>query len=273
LDLSWSVIARLQPVDKFKQIYGSYRTSYDLTRVRDQDIILVGNSFVWGAGVRKEHRFGEVLERRLKTTDSQPRVFSLGLLGANVQGYIQQLQGIPASARGRQVIVFFYANDMPPRSNLQDTLQQLAVNLGRGSVTMRMLVDLTRIAVTPNPDKYASLLLSHFDEKDRTFPVRWLQLERELDDLFQLAKSRSHDQPALVLLPILTDFQKAAFDEPLHRVGQVAERIGFRVIDTMPAFRADGHAANAYRATPNDLHLNERGNWIVADVLVRLVTK
>ena len=271
-DLSWSVAASVQPTDKSKQVYGTYRTSYDLTKVRDHDVILVGDSFVWGAHVPLEQRFGDILERRLQASAGQPRVYSLGVIGANLIDYIRQVQDIPSTRRAKHVIVFFYANDMPPRSNLQDTMQQLAVNLGRGSVILRMLIDVVRIGVTPNVETYATLSLSHFDEKDKTFPTRWLLLKEELAELFQLAKGRSQQTPALVLLPMLIDFQKGVFDEPMRRVGQLAERIGFRVVDTVPAFRADGLEAEAYRVAPNDLHLNERGNRIVAELLDRLVT-
>jgi hypothetical protein len=155
---------------------------------------------------------------------------------------------------------------MPPRSNLQDTLQQLAFNVGRGSVTLRILVDLGRIWVTPKEEDYNRLLLSHFDESDETFSARWTQLGKELEELFGLAKGRSQDRPALVLLP---GWQ--TFDGPLRRVGRVAERLGFQVVETMPAFRADGRGPGGYRAAPNDPHFNKRGNEIVAEVLFRLL--
>jgi hypothetical protein len=116
-------------------------------------------------------------------------------------------------------------------------------------------------------------VLSDFDESDSTYFLRWHQLETQLDELFQLAQERSHERPSLILLPVLTDFHKGAFDEPLRRVGQLAEDVGFRVVNTMPAFLADGAAAEHYRAAPNDLHLNPLGNKIVADVLFRLVTE
>jgi lysophospholipase L1-like esterase len=272
-DFSWGVISRFLPTQGAKQIDGHYRTTYDLESVKDSDIVLVGDSFVWGAGVPLEQRFGDVLEQRLQAGVSQPRVYSLGVIGEDVAGYIRQIQDVPSGIRAKQVFICFYANDMPPRSNLQDSLQQIAVAVGRGSITMRMVADLARIAVTPNAENYAALMLSHFDERDKTFPIRWHQLEGELSELFQLAKERSHERPSLVLLPVLSDFQKAAFEEPLRRVGQLAERIGFRVIDTMPAFRADGHAAKDYRASPNDLHLNERGNRIVAELLFGVVAQ
>src|SRR5262249_1783010 len=146
LDFFWGAIA--QPAtEKASPLDGTYRTTYDLVKVKDQDIVLVGDSFVWGAGVLLEQRFGDVLERRLQAGGSRARVYSLGVVGANVGGYIRQIQDIPATARAKHVIICFYANDMIPRSTLQNSLEQVSVAVGRGSIALRMVADLVRIAV------------------------------------------------------------------------------------------------------------------------------
>src|SRR5262249_17204616 len=188
LDLSWGLVSKFEPTDKSKLLHGSYRTTYDLTKLSDKDIVLVGDSFVWGQGVQLEQRFGDILERRLQDLGSHSRVYSLGVIGENLQGYRRQVQDVSSVQRPKHVIVFFYANDMPPRPNLQDSLEQLAVSVGRSSVSMRMIVDSVRFAITPNEEEYAKLLLTHFVEGDQTFPIRWRQLESELEDLFQDAK-------------------------------------------------------------------------------------
>ena len=76
----------------------------------------------------------------------------------------------------------------------------------------------------------------------------------------------------MLIMPMLVDFKKGAFDGPMQRVNNLATRVGFELVDTMPAFRADGEKAERYRAAPNDLHLNEHGNRIVAEVLFRAIT-
>ena len=40
---------------------------------------------------------------------------ALVLRGADVRGYIQQIQDLPATSKVKQVVLCFYANDMPPR--------------------------------------------------------------------------------------------------------------------------------------------------------------
>jgi hypothetical protein len=128
-------------------------------------------------------------------------------------------------------------------------------------------VDLFQFLVTPSAEVYAKLLLTHYAEDDGTFDFRWEQLEREFREFFQLAAARSYKRPMIMILPMLVNFERAAFDGPMRRVSNLATRVGFKVVDTMPAFRAEGEKAEHYRAAPNDLHLNEHGNRIVAEVL------
>jgi hypothetical protein len=271
-DFGFASISELLRTDKATQIYRQYRIAYDLAKVTDRDIVLVGDSFVWGSGVRADQRFGYILERRLDSEGKGARVYSLGIIGADVEGYIQQIQDLPPTSKVKQVVLCFYANDMPPRVNPQDTLQQVATSIGRKSVTLSMLVNLFQFSMTPTAEVYAKLLLTHYAEDDGTFDFRWTQLEQEFREFFHLAAARSIKRPMIMLLPMLVDFGRAAFDEPMRRVGDLAARVGFDVVDTMPAFRADGGKAEAYRAAPNDLHLNEHGNRIVAEVLFRAIT-
>jgi hypothetical protein len=270
-DFGFASISRLLPTDDAAQIDRQYRIAYDLAKVTDQDIVLVGDSLVWGSGVRVDQRFGDILERRLDAEGKGSRVYSLGITGADVKGYIQQIQDLPTTPKVKQIVLCFYANDMPPRVNLQDTLQQVAASIGRRSVTLHVVVDLFQFLVTPSPEVYANLLLTHYVEDDGTFAFRWKQLEREFREFFQLAAARSYNQPMIMILPVLVDFDRAAFDDPMRRVSNLARRVGFGVVDTMPAFRADGEKAERYRAALNDLHLNEHGNSIVADVLFRTI--
>jgi len=271
VDLGFASISNFLRTEKADQIYRQYRVPYDLTKVTDQDIVLVGDSFVWGSGVRVDERFGDILQRRLNAEKKMSRIYSLGVIGANIKGYIQQIQDLPVSSKANQVILCFYANDMPPRATLRDTLQQLAEIIRRRSVVLAAIADLFQLALTPSAEVYANLLLSQYLEDDETFELRWKELDRELRTFYQLAETRSYKRPMIMILPMLVHFDTGAFESPMRRVSNLAARIGFGVVDTMPAFRADGGRAERYRAAPNDLHLNERGNKLVADVLFRAI--
>jgi hypothetical protein len=266
IDFSFSSGVRLFATDKQSQIHGTYRTAMDLGNVSEEDIVLVGDSFVWGQGVPIEQRFGDVLERNL----GGPRVYSLGIIGAGLDDYIHQILDIPAGKRARHVIVFFYDNDMPSRAYLRDTLGKLSVVVGQRSFTARVLLDLVRFTITPSPELYAQLLLSSFAKGDTTFEFRWSMLEDGLKALYQRATERSLERPTLVILPMLVDFA-TSFDEPHRRVSELAEQIGFRALDATPSFLSFDHKLEHFRAASNDLHLNERGNAIIADILMGIV--
>ena len=267
IDLAYSTSSRLF-AESQSRIYGQYRTAMDLSNVGEQDIVLVGDSFVWGSGVPVEQRFGDVLERRLGGPPE--RVFSLGVIGAGVGNYNSQILDVPAGKKVRQVIVCFYANDMAPRQDLRDTLSKISEVVARRSFTLRALADLGRLILTPTAETYAQTVLDGYRADDDTFNVRWKLFEKSLRTLHQRAVERSRKPPALVILPMLVDFRSMSFNEPHRRVADLARQIGFQVLDTTPTFR-HGKKAEYYRAASNDLHLNARGNEVVADILERMV--
>src|SRR5215468_303609 len=121
IDFSFSSAARLfASGDRRSQFYSTYRTAMDLGNLSEEDIVLVGDSFVWGWGVPIEQRVGDVLERKL----GGPRVYSLGIPGADVGDYNRQILDIPAGKRAKHVIVLFCDNDMPPRPSLRQSLEK-----------------------------------------------------------------------------------------------------------------------------------------------------
>src|SRR5262245_51161182 len=242
-DFGFASMSRRLPTGDAARIYRQYRMPYDLAKVMDQDIVLVGDSLVWGLGVRADQRFGDILEHRLDAEGKRSRVYSLGINGADVKDYSQQIQDLPRTSKAKQIVLCFYANDMPPRVNLHGTLRQVAANIGRASVSLRVVVDLFQLAETPTAEAYAKLLLTNYVESDGTFDSRWKQLEREFREFFQLAAARSYNQPMIMMLPMLVDFDRGAFDEPMWRVSNLARHVGFEVVDTIPAFRADGEKA------------------------------
>src|SRR5262245_2984917 len=64
-DFGFASISRRLPTGDSAQIYRQYRIPYDLAKVMDEDIVLVGDSLVWGLGVRADQSFGDILEHRL----------------------------------------------------------------------------------------------------------------------------------------------------------------------------------------------------------------
>jgi lysophospholipase L1-like esterase len=264
IDFSFSSAARLFASGD-RQFYSTYRTAMDLGNLSEEDIVLVGDSFVWGWGVPIEQRVGDVLERKL----GGPRVYSLGIPGADVGDYNRQILDIPAGKKVKHVIVLFCDNDMPPRPSLRQSLEKAIAGGGR-SRTARVLIDLAGYMITWSPELYAQMLLDSFAKEDRTFELRWSLLEHALRPLYQKATERSLERPTLVILPMLVDFA-SSFDEPHRRVAELAEQIGFRALDATASFLSLDKNLEHFRAARSDFHLNERGNVVLAEVLLKVI--
>ena len=75
----------------FDEDYEGYRDRYALSRVTPDDVVIVGDSFVWGHGVRKSEWFGNVLERLYADAGHPRQVYSLGVRGAGLERYDESL--------------------------------------------------------------------------------------------------------------------------------------------------------------------------------------
>ena len=266
VDLVWSFVPQ---VDEGK-VWQQYRVAYDMTRLTSQDIAIVGDSYVWGAGVTVDKRFGDVLEKKLAGAS---RVYSLGQVGANLKSYLGYVRDVPPKPGARRVVIAFFMNDMPPSDRLDRYMEWLAVSAGKTSISARLALDLLRLSFAPDVDGYGRQLLEDFDESRSGYPARWQLLVEQLGELHRLAAERSAEKPVLLLLPALTDFgreQWLAIHERLRRTG---ETLGFQVLDVLPDMEVGRPGALKLRYAPNDLHFNERGNEIVADRLLELLKR
>ncbi len=113
LDLAlWAWVAS---TSGFDEDYEGYRDRYSLEQVRPDDIVLVGDSFVWGHGVKKSERFGNVLEDLYRSEGRSVHVYSLGVRGAGPERDLESLARVPADRRAGTVILSFYPNDLESR--------------------------------------------------------------------------------------------------------------------------------------------------------------
>jgi hypothetical protein len=124
--------------------------------------------------------------------------------------------------------------------------------------------------ITPTLELHTHSLLDNYAEKDTTFEFRWSLLEHGLRALYQKTTERSLERPTLVILPELVDFA-SSFDQPHHRVAELAERIGFGALDSTPVFLSVDENLKHFRAAENDGHLNERGNVVMAGILLQII--
>lgn len=242
----------------------SYRPNYDLSRLTERDIVIVGDSFVWGQGVEIDQRFGDVLQAKRRQTDPQMTVYSLGIIGVGLRDYTKSVKEVPLHTPVRRMIVAYYQNDMPQMDTFDGWMQKLSLAVGKTSVSARLLLDAVRVSFAPNVDQYLKLLIDNYEEKGTDFPVRWRRLLDDFRLLFELASERSLEKPILVIIPALSTVDREKWAAIHQRLAHAAKDTGFEVVDLFADFRVGTPDALRYRLTINDLHFNVDGNRIVA---------
>jgi lysophospholipase L1-like esterase len=250
-----------------KSLGVSYRVSYDLSQLDAHDVVLVGDSFVWGEGVDVSQRVGDVLQTLLRDQDPEARVYSLGTIGVGLNDYARSLRAVPSYPKVRRVIVAFYQNDMPARETFEGRLEALSLAIGRSSISARLLLDAARVSLAPTVDGYIRQLLGDFDENGRNYAERWRMLVSAFGELFALADERSTGRPVMAIIPALSPTDGERWRAIHRRVAARARAAGFEVVDLYDDFAAGTPATLRYRATPNDLHFDVEGNRIFAEKL------
>src|SRR5262249_20691820 len=160
----------------------TFRERYDLTAVTADDILLVGDSFVWGAGVRKEEAFGFQLQALYQQEGRPTRVYSLGMPGGNFPDDLEALAQVPPGVKARQVVLAYYMNDMPPPETWclgqWDRTQYVPLNrLAPGSPSLQLLSDATGKLLYADVDTYHRFVVDWYDPKDPTFRAPWQMVE------------------------------------------------------------------------------------------------
>ena len=190
LDLSlWAFIATTKGFDEDHE---GYRDRYALSRVTSDDIVIVGDLFVWGHGVRKSERFGNVLEQLYAKAGHPRHGSTASASAAGLDRYYESLGRLFSNHKAGAVVVSFYPNDMPTRPKPRSFLLQRLE-----TATWRSVIRASRFALhdalgrieSPTLDRYHASLVADFDPRDPTFPACWEQLTRELSLIYQRDRS------------------------------------------------------------------------------------
>jgi len=242
------------------------RVEYALERVSSEDIILVGDSFVWGQGVEKSERFGDRLQQQLGGNGGAGKVYSLGQLGAGLNQYVSMLEEVPAGVDARRVILAFYMNDMPAPERLRGKLAGVTSVLGYGFPSLRLVGDKLAKLLTVDVDAYHALVVDSYAPRDG-FDARWALLGQRLATFRELAADRSSASPLLLVLPLMVDFQAYPLDGAHARLGRLAVDQGYETLDLLPVFRDRLGDGTRHRSGPDDNHFDAGVHRLVAELL------
>lgn len=268
VDLALSASFRVAPPHGVA-LPAKLRQDYDFSKLEGRDLILVGDSFVWGTGVELGERFGDQLEQLYSRDHPHRSVYSLGVSGHSVSGYLDLLNLLPDEASAECVIVAFYPNDMPPRARLERRIPEIFLAMGVGAPSLRVVGDRLSGLLVPSVDDYHEALIGDLDPRDPTFEARWSLLLGQLGRLFERAQALSDQIPLLVILPIMVDFRDYPLAEAHVRLALDAKEVGFRVLDLLPTFRKELTDGRSFRAAQYDNHFDATVHALVARELRR----
>lgn len=284
----------------------SRHKDYALDKPKDTfRIVVLGDSFTFGQGVKKEETFTARLESLLNSANKTIRfeVINLGFCGLNTEKELEILErrGVNPDTwlpderyRGMAyqpdlILLEYTLNDAVAPARKLEQIKEfddrrnntvIRVNSGPYSLPLPESMDMFLTKKTMfYPlfiNRYQQLLakmglregefLTAYNENS----VRWIHMKYNLANIAWVAKQAG--LPAvLVIYPDMIGFDYYPFKNVHERIQRVAEILGFHALDLLPAFKG----INAYSlwASPVDAHPNARAHEIAARSIFEYIKK
>ncbi|MFM7315649.1 MAG: SGNH/GDSL hydrolase family protein [bacterium] len=248
-----------------------YRQATDFSAFARDDILLFGDSFVWGDGVGQHERFGDILENRLRDRGEKSRVHSLGVRGAGPSRSLESIRAIKSPNDFRLILFAFYPNDIEPAAN-SPLNQQSSDNLwflARSSLTIRAMLELRSKWNVPGLAAYHQMLINDYDPAEPTFERRFSALLASSAEFAAKARARSHKKPFFLIIPLMVGFDNYPLEAMHQNLARESARQGFEVIDLLPLFRQKLHDGARFRASPENNHFNAEVHKLVAEEILK----
>jgi hypothetical protein len=250
-------------------LHGSFRDQYDMTTVGNEDVLFVGDSFVWGAGVSKEERFCSRARVHWANIGDTKNVYCLGHRGTNRQGYARILKSIPPGVKSESVYVFYYHNDFPALGVVWQRYTDFFERLSRSSKSFLLVRDYFLKAVQIDVHEYQRFLVNNYDRSGANFSIRWQWFTKFPGDVYAQAEKVALGRVYLVILPVAMNFDSYPLTEADETIREAASAIGYTVLNPVSFLIANGIVnGDDYRAGPNDNHYNAKLNEAIAEYLV-----
>ncbi len=266
--LAWS---RAAPSEEASE--GRFREVYDLGRVAFDDILITGDSFVWGAGVANDESFGNQLAILERKEGRPTRVYNLGVVGGDVRDATASLSLVPEGLKARRVVLAVYLNDMPGVWTAREQVRAALTSLGEGCPTLRFVGDRLGKISTPDVDTYHREVIRSFDRAEPSYPARFQVLESHVRQFREVAAARADARPVFLILPLMVDFGDYPLAEAHRDLARLAEGFGYEVLDLLPVFRERLGDGRRFRAAPNDNHFDAATHALVARTLKEFLEK
>jgi lysophospholipase L1-like esterase len=230
-------------------------------------IVALGDSILFGTGVRDEDLLASVLQRRLEADGRRCEVLNLGVFGYDTfeESILFRRLGLGLdpdlalfvfvlndtnAVGGRAFEAFNETGERSPLRRASVLWDHLAARLSRRSALAQLVADYERGFADGAPG--------------------WIRAREALEKAQEAAEKR--DVPVvLVLFPLLWELDEHHPFASIHaRVAATARSLGFHVLDLLPAFL--GQDGPALWVHPSNQHPNERAHALAAQAIERFLS-
>ncbi len=255
-------------------------------------ILILGDSFAFGAGAPEEVIFPTRLEKQLNQNESSQsiEVINLGVVDYNTDDSLTRLKEFGLELKPDLVLLFYVMNDieikreyLPKPENetgakaekesgeerrYRDPLYSMVDSLRRNSHFLAYLAP--RIASLGRRMGFNIPSSGHFYSTAYKENVEgWRRSKAALKQIHDLGKEHGF-QFALALFPLLTNLTESYPARESHQViGEFAQQEGIPFLDLFPAY--EGKNATSLWVSPTDGHPNEEGHRIAAEAVYRFL--
>lgn len=231
-------------------------------------IVLLGDSFTFGEGVRLEDTFGSRLQGILDRDRATVEVLSFAVGGWGTANEIHYLENAGMSFGPDLVVVIYVLNDAGYAGGLdlwRDFREQYQNRRLKGSYLASYFY--AAIARRTLARSYIEDLVGEAREERRSWRESLAFLARGK----QIAESAGA-RYAVAIFPFLCDLDESYPFRSLHQmVSGFCERRGIAVLDLFDAF--EGRSDRELWVHPSDQHPNREGHRIAAEALAEFIVR
>jgi lysophospholipase L1-like esterase len=222
-------------------------------------VLVLGASITLGWGVPEEQTFTVLLQDRLAAAGETVQVLNAGIGNYNAARYTRLFLTRLHELRPTDIVVHYFLRDAE------------RLEAGGGSwllrnseLAMTLWIAWNRLWTRLDGDS----LVRHYQEAYRTDAPGYQEMQRALGEL--AAYARRHDiRTYLAIVPDVHSLENYPLGFAHRQVAAVAETLGYRTIDLLPAF---GRLRPAeIWAMPGDPHPNALGHRLMADAVFPLL--
>lgn len=230
-------------------------------------IPIVGDSIVWGQGVRPEEGFVEQLNQLFQKNKQNFQALKFAEIGFRLPDYIGFAQSIPDQPRSHRMVVGIYMNDLADSPYVSRWRKFLSYNLESASPSVFALRNYLLHYTNYTIDEYHQQMVRNFDPGDPSFAARWEAVRYELKLLANLAKEKTDHKPVLLIFPIMVDFNNYPLAKADQDFQDLGRELGFDIVDFYEVFAREKIDSVAHRPTPDDSHFDAPVHRLVAETL------